>query len=124
MGMKKYKSVDEYLYDLPDGTRDALFKLKEYILDAVPDAEELFKSNYLNYSLVKGGGTPDHQIMIAGYAKHVSFYPHPLVISAFKDELQDYKTGKGTVQFPNNKPLPKDLIIRMVKTMKQIIDGF
>ena len=53
--------------------------------------------------------------MMAGYAKFVGFYPFPTTMSAFFGELKAYKRGKGSVQFPLNKPLPKDLIIRMVK---------
>lgn len=121
--MKKFKSIKEYLENLPFETKDSLLKLKEFIYLVMPNAEELFKSNYLKYVLVKNGNK-NNQIMINGYANHVSFYPHPLVISLFKEELKDYKTGKGTVQFPNNKPLPKDLIIRMVKSMKQIIEEY
>ena len=59
--------------------------------------------------------------MIAGYAKFVSFYPFPTTLSAFSDELRDFKQGKGSVQFPLDKPLPKDLIIRMVSFRKEEI---
>ncbi len=53
--------------------------------------------------------------MIAGYQKHVGFYPNPTVIEAFSDELTAYKFAKGSIQFPLGKPIPKDLVIRMVK---------
>ena len=52
--------------------------------------------------------------MIAGYKKHVGLYPHPTVMEKFDTELEGYKKGKGSVQFPINKPLPKALIIEMV----------
>ncbi|MDH5414502.1 MAG: DUF1801 domain-containing protein, partial [Flavobacteriaceae bacterium] len=67
------------------------------------------------------GGKRDQQIMMAGYAKFVGFYPFPTTIEEFSDELLDYKQGKGSVQFPLNRPLPKDLIIRMVKYRKEEI---
>lgn len=54
-------------------------------------------------------------VYFAAYKKHIGFYPTPSGISAFKDELADYKSSKGAVQFPISKPLPFDLIRRMVK---------
>ncbi|MCW1966492.1 MAG: hypothetical protein KIH69_000045 [Anaerolineae bacterium] len=59
--------------------------------------------------------------MIAGYAKHVGFYPAPQTIEHFTAELSEYKSAKGSVQFPLNKPLPKDLIIRMVRWRKEML---
>ena len=54
-------------------------------------------------------------VHFAAYKKHIGFYPAPSGIEAFKDELQIYKSAKGSVQFPLNMPLPLDLISRMVK---------
>lgn len=53
--------------------------------------------------------------MIAGYAKHVGLYPHPDIIEAFAEELAAYKSAKGSVQFPLDKPIPKALVKKMVK---------
>ena len=72
------------------------------------------------FSLVKGGKR-DQQIMMAAYAKFVGFYPFPSTMEKFSDELKGYKQGKGSVQFPLGKPLPKDLIIRMVKYRREEI---
>ena len=51
----------------------------------------------------------------AAFAKHCSLFPGPAVIDEFKDELQGYKTSKGTIQFPVDKPLPAALLKKMVK---------
>ena len=72
------------------------------------------------FALIEGGKR-DQQIMIAGYKKHLGFYPHPSAIENFLDELKVYKVGKGSVQFPVSKPLPKDLIIKMVNYRKGLI---
>lgn len=53
--------------------------------------------------------------MIAGYKKYVGLYPHPTVMENFDSELTNYKKGKGSVQFPLDAPLPKQLIIKMIK---------
>jgi uncharacterized protein YdhG (YjbR/CyaY superfamily) len=66
------------------------------------------------FALVKGGKR-DKQIMIAGYPKHVGFYPHPDTIDAFADMLAAFKFAKGSIQFPLNKPIPKAMVIEMVE---------
>lgn len=98
---------------LPE-TQRALEELRSYIRLAAPNASELLNYNIPAFALVEGGKR-DQQIMIAGYAKHVGFYPHPDVIAAFSNQLTGYKFAKGSIQFPVNKPIPKELVIEMVK---------
>lgn len=117
---KRHATVDEYIADQPEETRAALALLRDYILEAAPDAELLFNYDIPAFALVSGGKR-DAQIMIAGYAKHVGFYPAPETIAAFAAELSPYKQGKGSVQFPNGKPLPKDLIVRMVRWRREAL---
>jgi uncharacterized protein YdhG (YjbR/CyaY superfamily) len=108
------KEVDRYIANQPPETQRALEELRSCIWQAAPGLSELMNYNIPAFALVKGG-TREQQVMIAGYAKHVGFYPHPDVISAFADRLKAYKHAKGSVQFPLNKPLPKELVIEMVK---------
>ena len=110
----KFKSVKEYFNTQPDNTRQALIELRKCIFEAAPDAIEMLNYNIPAYALVKGGKR-DQQIMIAGYKKHIGLYPHPIVVEKFGNELDEYKKGKGSVQFPLDNPLPKDLIKRMVQ---------
>lgn len=91
-----------------------LLELKECILKAEPNATELLNYNIPAYALVKDGKR-EQQIMIAGYKNHVGFYPHPTTMQKFDAELSEYKRAKGSLQFPLDKTLPKQLIIRMVK---------
>ena len=112
--MSEYETVDEYINSQPKGTKEALSTLKDCILKAAPDAKELFNYDIPAFALVENGKR-EQQIMIAGYKKHVGFYPHPNTIEKFIDELKAYKFAKGSVQFPIGKPLPKELILRMVR---------
>ena len=73
------------------------------------------------FALIKGGKR-EQQIMIAGYKKHVGFYPHSTTMEYFWDQLDGYKKAKGSIQFPLSQPLPKELIIKMVKYRKGLID--
>lgn len=49
-------------------------------------------------------------IQFAAFKKHIGLYPGPVAVEAFTDRLQGYKTSKGAIQLPFNKPLPLDLI--------------
>lgn len=111
---KQIKSVGDYFNTQPDKVRNALLEIKEFILTVVPNAEELLNYNIPAYTLTKGGKR-EQQIMMAGFKNHVGFYPHPTTMEKFKNELTDFKKGKGSVQFPLDEPLPKELIMRMIK---------
>jgi len=108
------KEVDTYIATQPPETQRALEELRSCIHQAAPEASELMNYNIPAFALVKGGKR-DKQIMIAGYAKHVAFYPHPDTIDAFADKLAAYKFAKDSIQFPLNKPIPRALVIEMVE---------
>lgn len=116
----QYNSVLEYFDAQPEPTKKALFELKECILKVEPDATELLNYNIPAYALVKNGKR-EAQILIAGYKKHVGLYPHPTTMEKFEPELSDYKRAKGSIQFPLDKPLPKELIIRMIEYRKALL---
>lgn len=122
MQKQTYQSVDEYIADQPKEVAAALEQVRAMILKALPDTEQLLNYNIPAFTLI-AGGKREQQIMIAGYAKHIGFYPHPTTIEAFADELADYKYAKGSVQFPLNKAMPEDLIVRMVLWRKQHLNG-
>lgn len=116
----KLNSVEDYFNSQPEKVKDALVLIRQCILKVVPEARELFNYNIPAYVLVEGG-IREQQIMIAGYKYHIGYYPHPTTIEKFEDELKEYKKGRGSVQFPLDKSLPKDLIIRMVEYRLSLI---
>lgn len=111
---RKSAEVDAYIANQPPESRRALEELRACIWQAAPEVSELMNYNIPAFALVEGGKR-DQQIMIAGYAKHVGFYPHPTVIEAFAEQLASYKSAKGSVQFPLNQPIPKSLVTKMVE---------
>ncbi len=113
MGIRS-KEVDAYISTQPSETQRALEELRSYIWQVAPQVSELMNYNIPAFALVEGGKR-DKQIMIAGYSKHVGFYPHPATIETFSEQLSEYKFAKGSVQFPLNKPIPKELVMAMVK---------
>lgn len=112
--------IQVYLNTLSPESRSKLIQLRELILDEIPDAEEKINYQIPAYALQKGGKR-DQQIMIAGFAQHVGLYPHPSTIAKFENELKAYKYGKGSVQFPLQAELPKDLIRAMLRYRLSII---
>jgi uncharacterized protein YdhG (YjbR/CyaY superfamily) len=111
---KRSQEVDAYIASQPPGTQRALEELRSCIWKAAPGAVELMNYNIPAFALVDGGKR-DKQIMIAGYAQHVGLYPSPDVIDAFRDQIAGYKFAKGSIQFPLSKPIPKTLVVNMVK---------
>jgi uncharacterized protein YdhG (YjbR/CyaY superfamily) len=111
---RKSEDVDAYISKQSPEAQKALNKLRSYIWQDAPNVSEFMNYNIPAFALVEGGKR-DKQIMIAGYPSHIGFYPHPSAIEAFCEQLSEYKFSKGSVQFPLNKPIPKELVIKMVR---------
>ncbi len=109
MEAHKFTTVDEYINSFPLEVRKILEKLRQTIARAAPNAEEVISYNMPAFKL--NGAL----VYYAAYKKHVGFYPTNSGITEFADELADYKTSKGAIQFPLEKPLPTGLITKIVK---------
>lgn len=103
------KSVDAYIKRFPLPTQKILEKVRRVIKKAAPDAEELIGWGMPAYKL------NGYVVFFAGYKNHVGLYPVPSGIRAFKKDLKGYKTGKGSVQFPIDEPIPYELIGRITR---------
>jgi uncharacterized protein YdhG (YjbR/CyaY superfamily) len=103
-------NIDEYIAQFPPEIREKLASVRQAIRQAEPEAEESISWGMPTYKL---DGKP--LVYFAGHKKHIGFYPFPSGIEEFKEQFADYKqSGRGTVQFPYSKPLPIDLIRRIV----------
>ncbi len=103
------KTIDEYIAGYPPNVQKILQQIRRTIRKAAPDAEETISYRMPTFTL-KG-----NLVYFAAFKSHIGFYPIPTGIEAFKKELAVYKQGKGSVQFPIDKPLPVNLIARIVK---------
>lgn len=103
-------TIDEYIAGFPEPTQKVLQKIRVTIKKAIPGSEEK-----ISYAIPAFFLNEAHVIYFAGYKNHVSIYPAPRGAEEFKEELAMYKGGKGTVQFPLNKPIPYELITKIVK---------
>jgi uncharacterized protein YdhG (YjbR/CyaY superfamily) len=103
------KDIDEYIAGFPDDIQEILQKIRMTIRQAAPDAQEAIKYRMPTFVL-KG-----NLVHFAAFKNHVGLYPTPTGVEAFQDELSPYKSGKGSVQFPLDQPIPFDLIRRIVE---------
>ncbi len=106
---KAPKNIDEYIAGFPPDVQEILESIRAVIKEATPDAEETISYQMPTFTL-KG-----NLVHFAAFKKHIGFYPTPTGIEAFKDKLSVYVGGKGSVQFPLDKPMPLDLIRRIVE---------
>jgi len=106
---KQFKSMDEYIGTFPKIVQDILEKLRQTIRKSAPKAEEAISYQIPTFKL---NGNLVH---FAAYKNHIGFYPTPSGIEAFKKELSSYEISKGTIKFPINKPIPFDLVRKIVE---------
>jgi uncharacterized protein YdhG (YjbR/CyaY superfamily) len=106
---KNYSTIDEYVKCFPYETQKKLEEIRAAVKMIAPDAEEKISYQMPTFDL---NGNLVH---FAAYKNHIGFYPIPSGMAAFEQELKEYKSGKGSVQFPIDKPLPMELIKRIVK---------
>lgn len=111
MSSKVPKDIDEYLAGVPEPARGTLNKVRAAIRAAVPpEATEAITYRIPTFKY-KGS-----LVAFAAFKNHCSLFPMSMaVIAAFKDELKGFPTSKGTIHFPQDKPLPAALLKKMVK---------
>ncbi len=108
--MNKPKNTDEYISDLPAETQKIMKQLRALIKKIIPKADEV-----ISYGIPAFKMNGKVVIFFAAFKNHIGLYPAPRSNEAFKKELSAYKGGKGTVQFPLDKPLPAGLIKKIVE---------
>lgn len=111
--MNKPKTIDAYIADVPKETRAVLETMRKTIREEIPDAEEV-----ISYAIPAFRMNGRLLVYFAAWKKHVSMYPFTPDVEQAIPEASAYKTsGKGTIQFPLDKPLPVPLIRKIVKYM-------
>jgi uncharacterized protein YdhG (YjbR/CyaY superfamily) len=106
---KQINTIDEYIAIFPKQIQSILQKLRQTIKESAPQAQEAISYQIPTFKL---NGNLVH---FAAFKNHISFFPTSSPIVAFKKELSKYETSKGTIRFPLDKPIPYDLIRKIVK---------
>lgn len=108
-------NIDEYIACFPEDIQAVLQQIRNTVKKVAPYAEET-----ISYAMpaFKLSGKP--LVYFAAFKNHIGFYPLPQGIKTFGKELAGFKTSKGAIQFPLNKPIPLNLITKITKfRMKQ-----
>lgn len=107
--MTNPKNIDDYIESFPEEIRNLLDQMRTTITKAAPNAEELISYGMPAFKL------NGMLVWFAAHTKHIGFYPRGSGIEEFKQDISNYKSSKGAVQFPFDKPLPLDLITKIVE---------
>ncbi|CAD0009705.1 iron chaperone [Flavobacterium chungangense] len=107
--ISKPVNIDEYIGSFPNDVQEVLEKVRMVIHKAAPDAKE--KISYSMPAFEQNGIV----VYFAAFKNHIGLYALPSGHEQFKEALSKYKSGKGSVQFPLNHPMPFDLITKIVK---------
>jgi uncharacterized protein YdhG (YjbR/CyaY superfamily) len=100
MKTKRPSGIDSYISAFPEDIRIILEDIRATIREAAPEAEETIKYDMPTFTW---NGNLVH---FAAFKHHIGFYPAPTNDKSFEKELSAYKTGKGSVQFPLDQPMP------------------
>ncbi len=103
-----FKSIDDYVATFPDDIKEILEKIRTVIKKAAPDARE--KISYHIPTFAQEGNL----VHFAAFKGHIGFYPTPSGVEAFKEQLSGYEYSKGAIRFPIDRPIPYELIRKMV----------
>jgi len=109
MDARKYTTVDEYIASFPPDVQALLNEMRTLVTQAAPKATEVIS---YNMPAMKQNSV---LVYYAAAKEHIGFYPTASPIVAFADVLGKYKTSKGAIQFPIDKPIPKKLVKDIVK---------
>ncbi len=102
-------AVEAYIHDFPGPVQAKLNELRSLVRELVPEGEE--RISYRMPAMAFHGIV----VWFGGFEHHVGLYPGAAAVKEFEPELGDYKHAKGSIQFPLDRPLPRELIARIVQ---------
>ena len=106
---REFKTVDEYIETFPRDVRLTLQKLRQTIHETAPEATEAISYQIPTFKL-KG----KNLVHFAGWKDHVALYPIPAGDESFQRDVSPYVSGKGTIRLPLDRPIPYDLVEKIV----------
>lgn len=105
----KWNSIDDYISNFPNNIQSILEKIRAVIKKNAPGAIEVISYQMPAFKL------EGNLVYFAAHKAHIGFYPTSSGIEMFKKELAGYTTSKGAVQFPLDKPVPYELLEKIVQ---------
>lgn len=104
-----FNTIDEYISQFSINIQEKLKEIRKIIKETAPEASEKISYQMPTFYLL------GNLIHFAAFKNHIGLYPTPSGIENFGEELKGYKTSKGAIQLPIDKPIPYNLIIKIVK---------
>ncbi len=105
---ESFTTIDEYIAMFPSNIQEKLIEMRSAIREAAPQAQEKISYRMPTFTL------HGNLVHFAAHQNHIGFYPTPSAMEAFSNELSVYEKSKGAIRFPFDKPIPVDLVRRMV----------
>ncbi|MDR1402271.1 MAG: DUF1801 domain-containing protein [Tannerellaceae bacterium] len=102
------QNIDEYIAGFPDNMQELMQQLRKTIREAAPEAKEKISWGMATFAL------EGNLVHFAGNKRHIGLYPGAEAVEAFKDRLSAFKTSKGAIRFPIDKPTPLELVAEIV----------
>jgi len=106
---KKFETIDEYIESFPENVQRVLEKLRATVQEAAPEALESISYDMPTFKL-----NGRRLVYFSAWKKHIGFYSIPEGNEDFRKELSPYAGEKGSLRFPLDKPIPYDLVKRIV----------
>ena len=103
------ETVDQYIAAFPADVKKRMQQLRKTIKAGAPNADELISYQMPGYKYF------GMLVYFAAYKNHIGFYPGAGGLLEFYKELSSFKSAKGSVQFPHDRPIPYDMISKIVK---------
>jgi uncharacterized protein YdhG (YjbR/CyaY superfamily) len=103
-------TIDEYIAEVPEPVQVLLEKVRKTIRKAIPDGEEAIRYRIPTFRL-----HGKNLIHFAAFESHIGVYPAPRNVPELEKEMAPYRSGKGTLRFPLDQPIPLPLITKVVK---------
>jgi uncharacterized protein YdhG (YjbR/CyaY superfamily) len=110
--MPRFTDLEDYLASLPEDRRDAIRRIRALALAAAPEAEEAISYDMPALRL-------DGRFLVSwsAFKWHYSLFPaSAMVVQALGDDVTPYLAGRGTFRFPADRPIPEDVVTRIVRT--------
>lgn len=104
-----YETIDDYIATFPEHIQTILREMRAAITEAAPDAEERISYRMPTFYL------QGNLVHFAAHTRHIGFYPGPSAVEAFSPDLAAFESSKGAIRFPIDRPLPLELIGRIVR---------
>jgi uncharacterized protein YdhG (YjbR/CyaY superfamily) len=110
--------IDDYLNQVTEPNKSELQRVRVFVSNLVPDAEEVITYGMPGFKYKK-----KYLIAYAPFKDHLSIFPGSEAVTTFSTDLAEFKTSKGTIQFTIDKPLPDNLLQKIVLQRKKSIDN-